>query len=54
MDPERAKEGPFGAPVAHGYLTLSLFIRCSPSCWTSAASPRRSTTGPNKVRFTHR
>lgn len=25
-DPERAKEGPFGGPVAHGYLTLSLII----------------------------
>jgi acyl dehydratase len=26
VDPERAKEGPFGAPIAHGYLTLSLVI----------------------------
>jgi acyl dehydratase len=24
VDPERAKQGPFGAPIAHGYLTLSL------------------------------
>jgi acyl dehydratase len=24
VDPERAKEGPFGATIAHGYLTLSL------------------------------
>jgi acyl dehydratase len=24
VDPERAKTGPFGAPIAHGYLTLSL------------------------------
>ncbi|MBD5785219.1 MaoC family dehydratase [Cellulosimicrobium terreum] len=24
VDPERAATGPFGAPVAHGYLTLSL------------------------------
>ena len=24
VDPERAKDGPFGAPIAHGYLTLSL------------------------------
>ncbi len=24
VDPERAKDGPFGATVAHGYLTLSL------------------------------
>ena len=25
-DPERAAEGPFGGPIAHGYLTLSLLI----------------------------
>jgi acyl dehydratase len=24
VDPERAKEGPFGGPIGHGYLTLSL------------------------------
>jgi acyl dehydratase len=24
VDAERAKSGPFGAPIAHGYLTLSL------------------------------
>jgi acyl dehydratase len=24
VDPERAKEGPFGGAIAHGYLTLSL------------------------------
>ncbi|GAA4587609.1 acyl dehydratase [Actinoplanes octamycinicus] len=26
VDPERAEAGPFGAPIAHGYLTLSLVI----------------------------
>ena len=26
VDPERATAGPFGAPIAHGYLTLSLVI----------------------------
>ena len=24
VDPERAKAGPFGAPIAHGFLTLSM------------------------------
>ena len=24
VDPERAKDGPFGGPVAHGYLTLAM------------------------------
>ncbi|MEU9555859.1 MaoC family dehydratase [Streptomyces fumanus] len=26
VDPARAARGPFGAPIAHGYLTLSLVI----------------------------
>jgi acyl dehydratase len=26
VDPERAKDGPFGGTIAHGYLTLSLLI----------------------------
>ncbi len=26
VDVERAKDGPFGGPIAHGYLTLSLLI----------------------------
>ncbi|MBE3011956.1 MaoC family dehydratase [Microbispora sp. NEAU-D428] len=26
IDPDRAKDGPFGGPIAHGYLTLSLVI----------------------------
>ncbi|MGX6600740.1 MaoC family dehydratase [Micromonosporaceae bacterium Da 78-11] len=26
VDPERAAAGPFGGPIAHGYLTLSLVI----------------------------
>lgn len=28
IDPERAAEGPFGVPIAHGYLTLSLLAPC--------------------------
>lgn len=30
VDPERASEGPFGAPIAHGYLTLSLISHFLP------------------------
>ncbi|MEV7072161.1 MaoC family dehydratase [Streptomyces sp. NPDC091972] len=51
VDPERAKDGPFGAPVAHGYLTLSLFI----PLFTELLDVRGVTTkvnyGLNKVRF---
>ncbi|MGW0911200.1 MaoC family dehydratase [Streptomyces sp. NPDC002784] len=51
VDPERAKEGPFGAPIAHGYLTLSLFI----PLFTELLDVRGVTTkvnyGLDKVRF---
>ena len=29
VDPERAKDGPFGSTIAHGYLTLSLLPTAS-------------------------
>ncbi|MFJ4621066.1 MaoC family dehydratase [Streptomyces sp. NPDC088812] len=51
VDPERAKGGPFGAPIAHGYLTLSLFI----PLFTELLDVRGVTTkvnyGLDKVRF---
>lgn len=50
-DPERAKEGPFGAPIAHGFLTLSLLI----PMWESLLDVDGVTTkvnyGLDKVRF---
>ncbi|MEU9996220.1 MaoC family dehydratase [Streptomyces sp. NPDC050848] len=50
-DPERAAAGPFGAPIAHGYLTLSLFI----PLFTGLLDVRGVTTkvnyGLDKVRF---
>jgi acyl dehydratase len=27
VDPARAADGPFGAPIAHGFLTLSLTVK---------------------------
>lgn len=54
VDEEKAKDGPFGAPIAHGYLTLSSSSRSSPSCWTSRASPRRSTTASTRCVSPHR
>ncbi|MFF7371349.1 MaoC family dehydratase [Streptomyces tricolor] len=51
VDRERAAEGPFGAPVAHGCLTLSLFI----PLFTELLDVRGVTTkvnyGLNRVRF---
>lgn len=52
VDPERANEGPFGAPIAHGFLTLSLFI----PLWSSLLEVSDAATlvnyGLDKVRFT--
>jgi acyl dehydratase len=50
-DPERAKDGPFGVPIAQGYLTLALLI----PLWTEILDVRQVTTkvnyGLDKVRF---
>ena len=52
VDPERAKDGPFGAPIAHGFLTLSLFI----PLWQGLLEVTDATTlvnyGLDRVRFT--
>jgi acyl dehydratase len=51
VDPERAKAGPFGAPIAHGFLTLSLAV----TFWTELLEVDDVTTkvnyGLDKVRF---
>jgi acyl dehydratase len=52
VDPERARRGPFGAPIAHGFLTLSLL----PHLMSEAILIRNTVMGVNyglnKVRFT--
>lgn len=52
VDPERAREGPFGGPIAHGFLTLSLI----PFFFETGFSVRETRMvvnyGLNKVRFT--
>ncbi|WP_329569338.1 MaoC family dehydratase [Streptomyces sp. NBC_01361] len=50
-DPERAKDGPFGAPVAHGYLTLSLFIPMFTELLDVEGVTTKVNYGLNKVRF---
>ena len=51
VDPARAKKGPFGTTIAHGYLTLSLVI----PLWTQLLDVRdvrnKLNYGLNKVRF---
>lgn len=52
VDVERAKQGPFGGPIAHGFLTLSLI----PKFFESAIEIRNTRMGVNyglnRVRFT--
>ncbi|MGX1273460.1 MaoC family dehydratase [Streptomyces phaeoluteigriseus] len=51
VDPERAAQGPFGAPIAHGYLTLSLFIPLFTELLDVQGVTTKVNYGLNKVRF---
>jgi acyl dehydratase len=51
IDVERAKAGPFGAPIAHGYLTLSLGPSLSPQIFGVTGIAMGVNYGANKVRF---
>ncbi|WP_137894616.1 MaoC family dehydratase [Ramlibacter sp. 2FC] len=52
VDPERARAGPFGAPIAHGFLTLSLLSRFMESSIRMAEARMGLNYGLNRVRFT--
>lgn len=52
VDVERAKAGPFGAPIAHGFLTLSLLPKFFESALEIRESGMGVNYGLNKVRFT--
>jgi acyl dehydratase len=51
VDVERAKAGPFGAPIAHGFLTLSLVPKFFESAIAITESRMGVNYGLNKVRF---
>jgi acyl dehydratase len=52
VDPERAKkESPFGGPIAHGYLTLSLIPQFTPQLFELDTPGAKLNYGVNKVRF---
>ncbi len=51
VDVERAKAGPFGGPIAHGYLTLSLGPLLSPQIFTVSGVSMGVNYGANKLRF---
>ena len=52
VDPEKAKSGPFGGPIAHGFLTLSLLPKFFESAFEIVQSRMGVNYGLNKVRFT--
>lgn len=52
VDPERAKAGPFGAPIAHGFLTLSMLPVFFESSFKVTETRMGVNYGLNKVRFT--
>lgn len=51
VDIERAKEGPFGGTIAHGYLTLSLVPWLGSQVFTLRTPGAKLNYGVNKVRF---
>jgi acyl dehydratase len=52
VEPERAKDGPFGTTIAHGYLTLSLLPVASYEVVPRDPSVRMGINyGLNRVRF---
>jgi len=51
LDTERAKTGPFGQTIAHGYLTLSLAPVLIGQIWKVEGVKMGVNYGTNKVRF---
>jgi acyl dehydratase len=51
VDEERARKGPFGATIAHGYLTLSLTNQFLPELVRVPTAQMGINYGTNKVRF---
>ena len=51
IDPERAKRGPFGGPIAHGFLTLSLLPHLMAEAIEMKSTVLGVNYGLNKVRF---
>ena len=51
VDPERAKAGPFGGPIVHGYLTLSLVSYFLPRVWQVEGFAMGVNYGLERLRF---
>ena len=53
VDEEKAKAGPFGGTIAHGYLTLSLIPFLGSQVFSLETPGAKLNYGVNKVRFPH-
>ncbi len=53
VDVERAKDGPFGGTIAHGYLTLSMVPWLGMRVFSLETPGAKLNYGVNKVRFPH-
>ena len=51
VDTERAKDGPFGGTIAHGYMTLSLIPMLNAQVYRVDGLTMGINYGTNKVRF---
>jgi len=51
VDPEKAKSGPFGGTIAHGYLTLSMIPMLAWEVYEVKGITMGINYGSNKVRF---
>lgn len=51
VDPERAADGPFGAAIAHGFLTLSLTVKFWSELFDVTGVSTKVNYGLDKVRF---
>ena len=51
VDPAKAKSGPFGGTIAHGYLTMSLVPALLQEVWQVSGMKMGLNYGINKLRF---
>lgn len=51
VDPDKARDGPFGRTVAHGYLTFSLINMFLPELWRAEGMKMGVNYGADRLRF---
>ncbi|TKT75907.1 MaoC family dehydratase [Aquamicrobium sp. LC103] len=51
VNPDKARDGPFGRTVAHGYLTFSLINMFLPELWRAEGMKMAVNYGADRLRF---